>query len=358
MCINKMADGRRYDRDEDDNRRVRVEGISNINEKVLDRDAIYKYTGQILFFDDSEEQIRSIKELCKNIEAIHVPRTKIIGIGTGYYGWDKYNRLDEFEDNGYARIQEDFVRMFRDDAIISNNRDELYEGIISKGLTEKQMASIIAWSKDESISNKKCIFDFDRTLSIFEGALLTHGQTYYNDNIKPKLERYRVSDRDKAVYIFGRENRFQKLKEMFIELDKNIGSENIYVMTANTGISSVGGMSISDIKFNKQRFVDVMLEVYPNFRRDNLISSIIEDEDAEGIDGFSKYTKGVFMRLIFPELCNIQTQGGEGRKRRRLKTRKRNRRKVGKTRKNKLGRRTSLSRKVRKRKRNNKTMKK
>lgn len=292
-----------------------------------------KYDAAI-FFDNDHDQINNVKSFCQTIRLVKVQHT------------DNLRALEVSYD---PRIFEDYKKSiprpnYYIDFIEKTQRTIYYDP--PSGLTESDFAILEEWINTlrnaEEVKNKAAIFDWDRTLSKFEGVALGFMEDfdwYAHDILKlPASVTEDQMMEDLLIYICGGHARLGSLRDMFVRLAKN--GIDIIILTNN------GGCQKPAFKFMINKLLPEGIQAYL------ACSSKAKFNGGKGHKGYKLYTIPQFKDDICTAPSNSNTnnsnnnsnnntgnnntmKGGKRRSNKRRSNKKRSKRR-GKTRKNYL----------------------
>lgn len=184
-----------------------------------------KYDAAI-FFDNDPNQIKFVKSFCNTIRCVKVEHSDYIkNIPWSPDVIDGYKR--SLGKNYYAMLME-------------KTDNKLHYDPIS-GLSEADFAQLEEWINTlrnaADVIYKVAIFDWDRTISKFEGVSLgfTENLELYKDILHiddPALTEERMME-DMLIYICGGAERLARLRDMFVMLATN--GIDIIILTNNGG---------------------------------------------------------------------------------------------------------------------------
>jgi len=176
--------------------------------------AIVPYKAAI-FFDNDETQIRSVERYCnKQITLVKIPEST-----TGFIRFDTSPLSDYilgFEGNRYLEFARTYLGL----------PDDHYDPL--SGIQESHMDTARTWLETTSAVPRAAFFDWDRTISVFEGFLdLSHPKS------KPFVEAvgFDLVLTDMITYICGGIERRDALRLFFNELVS--AGVDLYVLTNN-----------------------------------------------------------------------------------------------------------------------------
>ena len=170
---------------------------------------------------------------------------------------------------------------------------------IVSGIQDKEISILNDWiEKTESLGDgRAAIFDWDRTLTIFEGLVLGRGSIskLLQDFIKTtplKSEKHdllqdfskEITSEDILLYLLGGEERLQKIREMFQNCYLN--QVSIYILT-NNGLAK-----------NNDSYKELLAYLF-----DGIPYTLIYSGDGQG--------KGIHLKKIdkFSHLCGLSIGG-------------------------------------------------
>ena len=170
---------------------------------------------------------------------------------------------------------------------------------IVSGIQDKEFSILNDWiEKTESLGDRRAaIFDWDRTLTIFEGLVLGRGSIskLLQDFIKTtplKSEKHdllqdfskEITSEDILLYLLGGEERLQKIREMFQNCYLN--QVSIYILT-NNGLAK-----------NNDSYKELLAYLF-----DGIPYTLIYSGDGQG--------KGIHLKKIdkFSHLCGLSIGG-------------------------------------------------
>jgi hypothetical protein len=179
---------------------------------------------------------------------------------------------------------------------------------IVSGIQDKEISILNDWiEKTESLGDgRAAIFDWDRTLTIFEGLVLGRGSIskLLQDFIKTtplKSEKHdllqdfskEITSEDILLYLLGGEERLQKIREMFQNCYLN--QVSIYILT-NNGLAK-----------NNDSYKELLAYLF-----DGIPYTLIYSGDGQG--------KGIHLKKIdkFANLCGVFTGGKKKRNTKKL----------------------------------------
>lgn len=187
---------------------------------------VKSYPKPILFFDNDPKNFEEIKNNALPIECIHVEEIPIHAFELHYnsYKLNKWNR---------------YVKWLEDNVDIEKSLES--DTSPSKALNDNHIAYIKKWANNtnEMYKQRYVLFDWDRTLSMWEGFY-----TFNNDR-KPFIKiiangrnYFKLDDlfaEDMITYLLDNEtHRLEKIKNLISELlDKNI---EVIIVTNNSSL--------------------------------------------------------------------------------------------------------------------------
>lgn len=204
-----------------------------------------------IFFDNDGSRLDQVKAVCKTIELVKVPETMPLRM-TKFTDSPLKELVQFLDDNLY-------VKSLRDHGIDSDNYDE-----ISGISIQHMMYDFMDWlEKTIAIQDRAALFDWDRTLTKFEGF-------FAEQNVAPQdwLEKNETTIeewREEAVtYLCGGRVRLQMLRDMFHRAHSM--GVTLFVLTNNT---ICGSSTFSNIM--KKLFEDLPVKTicgrYYNFNK-------------------------------------------------------------------------------------------
>jgi len=191
------------------------------------------YTAAI-FFDNEQNNITSVGSICPTITSIKVPESERKNIYSPAYPIIKYNQsplkeyiiINGFETNGYYRF-----------CLGAGQVDDTFDSV--SGLKQEHSAILSNWIQSTDPTTKRvAIFDWDRTITLFEGILGGNQASTLNE----LFEKYGVSDDPNPVesallYLCGGAGRLGMLRGMFQNCVNN--NVDVIILTNNNSASGV-----------------------------------------------------------------------------------------------------------------------
>jgi len=288
-----------------------------------------KYDAAI-FFDNDPNQIKNVRSFCQTIRTVKVQHTdNLLRLNIPYNPRvleDYKSSLQKSQLNHYINYLE------------KTHRGLYYDPL--SGLSDSDFDILEEWINTlrnaEQVKYKAAIFDWDRTLSKFEGVALgfTEDFDFYSNVLKlPESLTEDQMMEDMLIYICGGPRRLADLRDMFMKLSSN--NIDIIILTNNGGCPKPG------FKLMIDTLLPEGIQAYL------ACSSKAKFDGAKGHKGYKLYTIPQFKEesgRSGEDICSIPSnsnsnnsnsnntrKGGKRRSKRRKRTRRR-----GKTRKNYL----------------------
>lgn len=198
----------------------------------------------VRYYDNDERQFTIMKEICNNIESIHVKEEvseENKNMLNSNYAYN-YNKIHP--DNRFAKF------------LLNFDKSKPYiEEYISDGLTQNQIINLVTWAVQNSTKKKIVLFDWDRTLSHTEGIVCA--QSFEEKKLVPYTLNI-LSDFDKKkfysemlAYCLG-PKRNEEIIKMFSVL--RLYNTDIFILTNNRSCSQsldyISMMNILDVDRN------------------------------------------------------------------------------------------------------------
>ena len=202
-------------------------------EKISNKDKIFHFFDDYIgfmkgiTFSKDEKKIESI--MCTNNIVCHKTKNQQDNIGKKRYNelLNKYiSKISNKNMANYIKIQYNHDIQYNID-----KKKNIYNSYYDPycGLTDDQIHFLL----NPNLKDIVVGFDMDSTLH------QTAGFTNKPLNIFIKnisiLTKSKITLNDVGEYYFGGKERLQKIKEVFQNLNKTIGMQNVYVITANPG---------------------------------------------------------------------------------------------------------------------------
>lgn len=218
-------------------------------------------------------------------------------------------------------------------------KQQAWEGVLRIGYPNNglDIDDLLVWSSNKN-TKKAVLSDWDRTITVCEGMFF--GTQKNMSLLKNSLKEGVVKMDDLLVYIYGGEERFETIKNMFLQLKKN--DVPIYILTHNRNAGRfVEGTST--INPNRDIYIDILERTLPEGTDvDTILFSSadyknmksIKPDDREG--SYRKYKSAckTMIKNILEE-CKKYTVGGKRKhitkKRRSNKKRIKNTKRIKKT---------------------------
>ena len=160
-----------------------------------------------IFLDNDQTHINEWNRQFPNSRTIKIDDTTLNPLGDGNTYYNGY--ITNYGANTYTELLRG-----------SNNKIEPTNP--SNGIIQADVTSILNWVHDNT-ANRIAVFDWDRTLSVLEGAIMPIGRLW-NDPL------YNCNPADALNYMFGGTERVELIKNMFITLHSE-GVE-IFIITS------------------------------------------------------------------------------------------------------------------------------
>ena len=256
-----------------------------------------------IFLDNDAQHIDNWQRHFPNSRTMKIDDTAINSLGNKNTYYNGY--ITNYGTNTYTELLRG-----------SNNKIEPFNP--SNGITQADVSSILNWVHGNT-TNRIAVFDWDRTLSVLEGAIMPIGRLW-NDPL------YNCNPADALNYMFGGTERVELIKNMFNTLHSE-GVE-IFIITNSANAQN-----------NRPTMLQVIKLMDPDFKENHLIYSGAGSRNGRG------YTVKATALKQNMEYINIPQELKGGRKRKTIKTRKT--RKIRKTKKISRGKRraSKMSRK-------------
>ena len=235
-----------------------------------------------IFLDNDQTHINEWNRQFPNSRTIKIDDTTLnpLGDGTAYYNGYITN-YDIDNSNSY-------VKLLQGDYRIEPTNP-------SNGITQANVTSILDWVRDNPL-NRIAVFDWDRTLSVLEGALLPQGKLLTDPS-------YNCVTADALSYMFSGTERVELIKNMFNTLHAE--GVNVFIITNSANAQN-----------NRPTMLQVIKEMDPLFVDDQLIYS------GAGSGVYNSYTPKATALKQNMEYINIPQELKGGRKRKTRKIRK------------------------------------
>jgi hypothetical protein len=233
-----------------------------------------------IFLDNDQTHINEWNRQFPNSRTIKIDDTTLNPLGDGNTYYNGY--ITNYGANTYTELLRG-----------SNNKIEPTNP--SNGIIQADVTSILNWVHDNT-ANRIAVFDWDRTLSVLEGAIMPIGRLW-NDPL------YNCNPADALNYMFGGTERVELIKNMFITLHSE-GVE-IFIITNSANAQN-----------NRPTMLQVIKLMDPLFVDDQLIYS------GAGSGGGNRYTPKATALKRHISYINIPQELKGGRKRKTRKTRK------------------------------------
>jgi hypothetical protein len=191
------------------------------------------YTAAI-FFDNEQNNITTVGSICPTITCVKVPESERTSIYAPAYPTIKYDQsplkeyiiINGFETNGYYRFCKGAGQV-----------DDTFDSV--SGLKQEHSAILNNWIQSTAAGTKRAaIFDWDRTITLFEGILGGNQASTLNE----LFQKYGVSDDPNPVesallYLCGGPGRLGMLRGMFQNCVNN--NVDVIILTNNNSASGV-----------------------------------------------------------------------------------------------------------------------
>jgi hypothetical protein len=194
------------------------------------------------------------------------------------------------QNNTYALYLKEMIK----DPIASNEilKQDIWGGSLSiqypnNGLN---IDDLLVWSS--SGSNKLVLSDWDRTITVVEGIYF--GQTE-ETSLTSKVEKGLVMVHDLLVYLMGGEERLEKVKNMFSELNKN--GVPIFILTHNRNASKM-------FPKNRELSLKMLKEIMPTKSIEYIDSILFSSLDYISMDSI-KESDGLNSYKKYKSTCSI-----------------------------------------------------
>ena len=252
-----------------------------------------------IFLDNDAEHIDNWQRHFTNSRTIKINDTTLNTLGDGNTYYNGY--ITNYGPNTYT-------------ALLQRNRMQIDTINPSNGITQADITSVLSWV-DENPANRIAVFDWDRTLSVFEGGAMPWGP--WNS---PSIDS---NPEDALNYMFGGTERVELIKNMFNTLHTE--GVNVFIIT-NSGNANPSpkpkGYGLLQTN-NRPTILEVIKLICPHFVDEHLIysgkDSQPRDRNNRGgyTDKATALEQNTQYKSIPPEL-----KGGRKRKMRMRKTRK------------------------------------
>lgn len=206
-----------------------------------------------IFLDNDAEHIDNWQRHFPNSRTIKIDDTTPNPLGNGNTYYDGYI-------HNYNIIPREVIRLrglpsttpFNTyTELLQRNRMQIDSINPSNGITQADITSVLSWV-DENPANRIAVFDWDRTLSVFEGAPMPMGP--WNS---PGINSTPL---DALNYMFGGTERVELIKNMFNTLHAK--GVNVFIIT-NSGNATN----------NRPTILEVIKLICPHFVDEHLIYS-------------------------------------------------------------------------------------
>ena len=245
-----------------------------------------------IFLDNDQTHINEWNRQFPNSRTIKIDDTTLnpLGDGTAYYN----GYITNYGANTYTELLRG-----------SNNKIEPTNP--SNGIIQADVTSILNWVHANPL-NRIAVFDWDRTLSVLEGAIMPIGRLW-NDPL------YNCNPADALNYMFGGTERVELIKNMFITLHSE-GVE-IFIITNSANAQN-----------NRPTMLQVIKLMDPDFKEKHLIYSGAGSRNGRGYTVKATALKQNMEYINIPQ----ELKGGRKRKTRKpRKTKSRGKRRASKT---------------------------
>lgn len=234
-----------------------------------------------IFFDNDPKQIELVREHCnaRRVEVVQIPDTRelkgdnIISIG---------------EKVGLTQKNNTYIAMrVKQSQALGRAAGERYDE--KSGIQKVHLQQLVQWlEKTSDTANRVALFDWDRTLSMFEGVTLVeaeHRDFKFEDPVTgaPAYSVDQIRE-DTLIFLMGRE-RLEILREMMRLLLRN--NVDVAIVTNNTSCPNVHTMTY----FNG--LVQQLMQ--------NVPFSIVCSLPYRG-------NKGIALSTHYPNICHKQTK--------------------------------------------------
>ena len=211
------------------NKTKKIEKIKKISNKDKNFHFFDDNSGWMtgITFSKDEKKIESI--MCTNNIVCHKTKNQQDNIGKKRYNelLNKYiSKITNKNMANYIKIQHNHEIQYNID-----KKKNIYNSFYDpySGLTDDQIHFLL----NPNLKDIVIGFDMDSTLHQTTG-FTNKPLKIFIKNIS-ELTKSKISINDVGEYYFGGKERLQKIKEVFQNLNKTIGMQNVYIITANHG---------------------------------------------------------------------------------------------------------------------------
>ena len=244
-----------------------------------------------IFFDNEPKRIVEVETYCsKNIQCVKVNETE--GLRDLAFADPRFKQfltsigINADNNQYYARVSA---------AGVPGDALDLLSGI-----NAKEFKILNDWIEEHGRSKRAAIFDWDRTLTVFEG--------YFSDadiaghyRIRQEELNTAVYQNDKLIYLMGGQERLNQIRQMFALLYEN--NIDVIILTNNGGCI-------------KPEFDLMMNYLLPEPRTYQKICSKLYDPPSgpagAGHKGLALRGHALFGRICSPEAAAANAAGGAG----------------------------------------------
>ena len=202
-------------------------------EKISNKDKVFHFfdddSGWMrgITFSKDEKKIETI--MCTNNIVCHKTKNQEDNIGKKRY----YNLLNKYISKISNKNMANFIKIKYNDQVEYNinEKNNIYNSFFDpySGLTDDQIHFLL------NPNLKDIVIGFDMDSTLHQTAGFTNKPLkIFMKNIS-ELTKSKITLNDVGEYYFGGKERLQKIKEVFQNLNKTIGMQNVYIITANQG---------------------------------------------------------------------------------------------------------------------------
>ena len=223
--------------------------------RKLDRSTRKQYS--ICFYDNSNKNIKQFNKTLKNVD------TKLVS--------NKPNKEILHSSNDASNYTKKFLKLYPDNKYaqhLVNNHNAEYKSSI--GFDKKDAKELLHWANTKK-GDKIAIFDWNGTLSILEGVEVPK---YYEKMMI--MKNHGITFYEMAIYYAGTIERFNLLKNMFIELKKK--KVKIFILTNNPVASKDWPLYNRQYPYigpgTRHNFYRLVKEFIPQLKEENMLCGL------------------------------------------------------------------------------------
>jgi len=233
----------------------------------------------IRFYDNMAEMISQFKKHKKYVDSILVSNNSNKEVMNGNSNASSYTTefLKKNPENKFAQY-------------LLSIKNEEFESNIAFSIDDAK--NLCRWASNPNIKTKAVVFDWDGTLSVLEGLILTPTKETTLEMMKKGITYL-----DMAIYCAGTKTRLNMLRKMFYYLHKK--NVKVFILT-NNPLAACNWQKLNDSEigpYSRYNFYKVAKQFIPQLKEKNILCGY--ETDGFKPETFSKnpYLREVYSRI-------------------------------------------------------------